>query len=115
MQSADLDSPRCCGILCSETFRRSVSDAQRILRSPSAIRKEFFLRREGESEFVVCVTHIGVGVLRLCFGKRGVTVRAVVFTEVIRSLRVGGDQQLLDVSLSAEKKYRFIMELDGTF
>lgn len=58
-----------------------------------------FLRREGESNFVGCVTHIGVGVLRLCFGQRGVTVRAVVFTEVISSLRVGGDQQLLDVSL----------------
>lgn len=54
---------------------------------------------------VVCVTHIGVGVLRLCFGQRGVTVGAVVLTEVISSLRVGGDQQLLDVSLSAGKKH----------
>lgn len=48
-------------------------------------------------------THIGVGVLRLCFGKGGVTVGAVVLTEVIGSLGVGGDQQLLDVSLSAEE------------
>lgn len=53
---------------------------------------------------MVCVTHIGVGVLRLGFGQRGVTVRAVVFAEIIGSLRVGGNQQLLDVSLSAEKK-----------
>lgn len=59
-------------------------------------------------------THIGVGVLRLSFGQRGVTVRAVVLTEVIGSLRVGGDQQLLDVSLSAAKKYLFMMEFHGT-
>lgn len=48
----------------------------------------------------VCViTHICVGVLSLGLGQRGVTVGAVVFTEVIGSLGVGGDQQLLDVSL----------------
>lgn len=51
-------------------------------------------------------THIGVGVLRLCFGQRGVTVGAVMLTEVIGSLGVGGDQQLLDVSLSAEEVRR---------
>lgn len=45
------------------------------------------------------VTHVCVGVLSLGLGQRGVTVRAVVFTEVIGSLGVGGDQQLLDVSL----------------
>lgn len=45
------------------------------------------------------VTHVCVGVLSLGFGQRGVTVWAVVFTEVISSLRVGGNQQLLDVSL----------------
>lgn len=55
---------------------------------------------------MVGVTHIGVGVLRLCFGQRGVTVGAVVLTEVIGSLRVGGDQQLLDVSLSSEEEHR---------
>lgn len=32
-------------------------------------------------------------------GQRGVTVGAVVFTEVVGSLGVGGDQQLLDVTL----------------
>lgn len=48
---------------------------------------------------MVSVTHIGVGVLSLGLGQWGVTVRAIVFTEVIGSLRVGGDQQLLDVSL----------------
>ncbi len=45
------------------------------------------------------VTHVCVGVLSLGLGYWGVTVRAVMFTEVIGSLRVGGDQQLLDVSL----------------
>lgn len=68
---------------------------------------------------MVCVTHIGVGVLRLCFGQRGVAVGAVVFTEVISSLRVGGDQQLLDVSLSAGKiiplyyGIRWILQCNG--
>lgn len=45
------------------------------------------------------VTHVCVGVLSLGLGQWGVTVRAVVFTEVIGSLGVWGDQQLLDVSL----------------
>ncbi len=45
------------------------------------------------------VTHVCVGVLSLGLGKWGVTVRAVVFTEVIGSLGIGGNQQLLDVSL----------------
>lgn len=80
--------------LCSETFRRHANEVQRTSRSP-------FLKRE--VRVMSWFTHIGVGVLRLCFGQRGVTVRAVVLTEVIGSLRVGGDQQLLDVSLSAGK------------
>lgn len=46
-----------------------------------------------------CVTHVCVGVLSLGLGQRGVTVGAVVLTEVVGGLRVGGDQQLLDVSL----------------
>lgn len=50
------------------------------------------------------VTHVCVGVLSLGLGQRGVTVWAVVFTEVIGSLGVGGDQQLLDVSLWTKKK-----------
>lgn len=50
-----------------------------------------------------CVTHVCVGVLSLDLGQRGVTVWAVVFTEVIGGLGVGGDQQLLDVSLWREK------------
>lgn len=50
------------------------------------------------------VTHVCVGVLSLGLGQRGVTVRAVVFTEVIGSLGVGSDQQLLDVSLWRKKK-----------
>lgn len=50
------------------------------------------------------VTHVCVGVLSLGLGQWGVTVRAVVFTEVIGSLGVGGDQQLLDVSLLEDKK-----------
>lgn len=45
------------------------------------------------------VTHVCVGVLSLGLRQWGVTVRAVVFTEVISSLGVGGDQKLLDVSL----------------
>lgn len=45
------------------------------------------------------ITHVCVGVLSLGLGQRGVTVGAVVFTEVIGSLGVGGYQQLLDVSL----------------
>lgn len=45
------------------------------------------------------VTHVSVGVLSLGLGQWGVTVGAVVFTEVIGSLGVGGNQQLLDVSL----------------
>lgn len=45
------------------------------------------------------VTHVCVGVLSLGLGQWGVTVGAVVFTEVIGSLGVGGNQQLLDVSL----------------
>lgn len=46
------------------------------------------------SVYIVCV-----GVLSLGLGQWGVTVGAVVFTEVIGSLGVGGNQQLLDVSL----------------
>lgn len=49
--------------------------------------------------YCVDVTHVCVGVLSLGLGQWGVTVRAVVFTEVIGSLGVGGDQQLLNVSL----------------
>lgn len=45
------------------------------------------------------VTHVCVGVLSLGLGQWGVTVGAVVFTEVIGSLGVGGNQQLLDVAL----------------
>lgn len=48
---------------------------------------------------MVSFTHISVGVLSLGLGQWGVTVGAVVFTEVIGSLGVGGNQQLLDVSL----------------
>lgn len=59
-------------------------------------------KRGGDRPEAARATHIGVGVLRLCFGQRGVTVGTVVFTEVIGSLRVGGDQQLLDVSLWAD-------------
>lgn len=47
-------------------------------------------------------THVCVGVLSLHPGQRGVTVGAVMFTEVVGSLGVGGDQQLLDVSLWKE-------------
>lgn len=50
------------------------------------------------------VTHVCVGVLSLGLGQWGVTVGAVVFTEVIGSLGVGGDQQLLDVSLWKKEK-----------
>ena len=53
-----------------------------------------------------CVTHVCVGVLSLGLGDRGVTVRAVVLTVVIGSLGVGGDQQLLDISLW-KKRNRF--------
>lgn len=45
------------------------------------------------------LTHVCVGVLGLGLGQRGVTVGAVVLTEVVGGLGVGGDQQLLDVSL----------------
>lgn len=102
MHSADLlgDSP--VGLV----FRRHVHEVWRTSRSPCGA---------GERRVVVCATHIGVGVLRLCFGQRGVTVGAVVLTEVIGGLRVGGDQQLLDVPLSAGKKYRFVMEFHRTF
>lgn len=50
------------------------------------------------------VTHVCVGVLSLGLGQWGVTVWAVVFTEVIGGLGVGSDQQLLDVSLWEKKK-----------
>lgn len=52
------------------------------------------------------VTHVCVGVLSLGFGQRGVAVGAVVFTEVVGGLRVGGDQQLLDVSLWRKRTNR---------
>lgn len=60
----------------------------------------------GNVDLTCCgvVTHVCVGVLSLGLGQWGVTVRAVVFTEVIGSLGVGGDQQLLDVSLWRREK-----------
>lgn len=51
-----------------------------------------------------CGTHVGVWVLGLDFGQRGVTVRAVVLAEVKGSLRVGCDQQLLDLTLERRKE-----------
>lgn len=50
-----------------------------------------------------CGTHIGVWVLGLDFGQRRVAVRAVMLTEVICGLRVGCDQQLLDLTLKKTK------------
>lgn len=47
----------------------------------------------------IVVTHVGVGVLRLGLWQWGVTVWAVMLTEIIGCLRVGSNQQLLDVSL----------------
>jgi len=51
-----------------------------------------------------CGTHVGVWVLGLDFGQRGVTVRAVVLAEVKGGLRVGCDQQLLDLTLERSKE-----------
>lgn len=51
-----------------------------------------------------CGTHVAVWVLGLDFGQRGVTVRAVVLAEVISGLRIGCDQQLLDLTLERSKE-----------
>lgn len=48
-------------------------------------------------------THKKVGILSLDPGQGRVTAGAVMLTEVVGSLRVGGNQQLLDVTLKTQE------------